>query len=130
MAGNDMPDDADKTSRGEPPREVADSELARRHERLTRALAEKRPGRGADGDGADRSGMAMAMKLSSEFVAAILVGAAIGWLIDKVAGTVPWGLVVFLLLGFCAGVVNVLRAAGMLAEQTARRDGAKAPDDR
>lgn len=129
MAGKDRPDDAENTSRGSKPREVADNELARRRERLDAALAVRRSEQGADG-GADRSGMGMAMKLSSEFIAAILVGAAIGWLIDKVAGTGPWGLIVFLLLGFCAGVVNVLRSAGMLAEQTARRDGAKAPDDR
>jgi ATP synthase protein I len=73
--------------------------------------------------------MAAALRLSSEFVAAILVGAAIGWLIDGLAGTTPWGMIVFLLLGFCAGILNVLRSAGLIAEQAAARDGAKAPDD-
>jgi ATP synthase protein I len=39
-----------------------------------------------------------------------LVGAAIGWALDKLLGITPWGLIVFLLLGFAAGVVNVVRA--------------------
>lgn len=37
-----------------------------------------------------------AIKLSSEFVAAILVGVGIGWVLDYWAGTSPWGLIVFL----------------------------------
>lgn len=62
-----------------------------------------------------RKGMATAMKLSSEFISAIVVGAALGWFFDWYLGTTPWGLVVLLLLGFCAGVLNVLRATGTVA---------------
>ncbi len=62
------------------------------------------------------SGVAQAMRLSSEFIAAICVGAGIGYLIDRFAGTSPWGIIVFLLLGFGAGVLNVLRVAGLVAE--------------
>jgi ATP synthase protein I len=43
----------------------------------------------------------------------VLVGAGIGWALDRVLGISPWGLIVFLLLGFVAGVVNVVRAAGV-----------------
>jgi ATP synthase protein I len=38
-----------------------------------------------------------------EFVGAVLVSAAIGWGIDKLAGTGPWAMIVLLLLGFAAG---------------------------
>lgn len=62
------------------------------------------------------AGLAQGMKLSSEFIAAIFVGAGTGFLIDKFAGTSPWGLIVFLFLGFGAGVLNALRAAGLVAE--------------
>jgi ATP synthase protein I len=62
------------------------------------------------------AGFAQALRLSSEFIAGVLVGAGIGWLIDNLAGTSPWGLIVFLLLGFVAGVLNVLRSAGLVAE--------------
>ena len=49
-----------------------------------------------------------------------------GWAFDKGLGTSPWGLIVCLLLGFAAGVFNVLRSAGMPkpAARVDRRDGA------
>ncbi|MFB2549517.1 AtpZ/AtpI family protein [Ensifer soli] len=63
----------------------------------------------------NRKGYAVAVKLSSEFIAAVIVGAILGYLLDHFAGTGPWGMIVLLLLGFCAGVLNVLRSAGMVA---------------
>jgi ATP synthase protein I len=95
-----------------------DEDLERRRARLEARLAERRP---ASRDGKDASnssgttGFGTAVKLASEFVAGIAVGAGIGLVIDHWAGTSPWGLIVFLLLGFAAGVVNVLRSAGMMA---------------
>ena len=55
--------------------------------------------------------MAEGLKYASEFSAAVLVGAALGWGIDHFAGSAPWGLLVGMFLGFCAGVMNVVRAA-------------------
>lgn len=66
-------------------------------------------------NGSDRAGMAQAVKLSSEFIAGVVVGAGLGWGIDQVAGTSPFGMIIFLLLGFCAGVLNVLRTVGAVA---------------
>lgn len=60
--------------------------------------------------------MAQAVKLSSEFIAGIVVGAVLGWFFDRVLGTNPWGLIIFLFLGFGAGTLNVLRSAGYVAE--------------
>ncbi|HEY1312216.1 MAG TPA: AtpZ/AtpI family protein, partial [Pseudolabrys sp.] len=51
-------------------------------------------------------------------VAGVVVGALIGWLIDRWLGISPWGLIVFLLLGFAAGVLNVMRAAGVVRERS------------
>jgi ATP synthase protein I len=62
------------------------------------------------------SGVAQAIKLSSEFIAGVLVGAGLGWLADRFLGTSPWGLIILLLLGFCAGTLNILRSAGRVAE--------------
>ena len=50
-------------------------------------------------------------------VIALAVGALIGWLLDRWLGISPWGLIVFLLLGFAAGVLNVMRAAGIVRER-------------
>ncbi|NSX84725.1 F0F1 ATP synthase assembly protein [Agrobacterium tumefaciens] len=74
-----------------------------------------------------RKGFAMAVKLSSEFISAIVVGAMLGYLLDYFAGATPWGMIVLLLLGFCAGVLNVLRSTGAVAkppllEKADRRD--------
>jgi ATP synthase protein I len=66
------------------------------------------------------SAMAMGFRLSSELVAGVLVGAALGWGFDRLLSTSPWGLIVFLLLGFTAGVINVMRAAGVMAKQSKR----------
>lgn len=53
--------------------------------------------------------------MSAELVAGVLVGAVIGWLLDRFLGISPFGLIVFVLLGFAAGVLNVMRSAGVIA---------------
>ena len=57
----------------------------------------------------DTSGMARGMRIGTEFVAAILVGAGVGYLIDLGLGTSPWGALIMLLVGFAAGILNVTR---------------------
>ena len=64
--------------------------------------------------------MARGLRLSSELIAGVLVGAVIGWGIDRLLSTSPFGLIVFLLLGFVAGVVNVVRSAGVAQGRTGR----------
>ena len=78
----------------------------------------------ADSEGqmahARASAMAVGLRLSSELVAGVLVGALLGWGFDRFLSTSPWGLIVFLLLGFTAGGINVMRAAGVMAKQSQR----------
>jgi len=94
--------------------------LSARLQRLGEGLkpARERADRSSDGPGEDRaapgSGYARGFRLSSELIAGVLVGAGFGWLIDRWLGISPWGLVVFLLLGFAAGVLNVMRTAGVV----------------
>jgi ATP synthase protein I len=57
------------------------------------------------------TGFAKGYRLASEFVAGTLVGGLIGYGFDWVFGTLPLGLIVFLLLGFGAGILNMARAA-------------------
>ena len=77
---------------------------------------------------ATASGYARGFRLSSELVAGVLVGAGIGWLIDHWLGVSPWGLIVFLLLGFAAGVLNVMRSAGLIANPALDDDTRQGPN--
>jgi ATP synthase protein I len=70
---------------------------------------------------AKASAMARGFRLSSELVAGVVVGAVIGWGFDRLLSTSPWGLIVFFLLGFAAGVVNLMRAAGVAPGDNADR---------
>jgi ATP synthase protein I len=97
--------------------DMTDDLEARRAE-LNKRLAAKRAETVAESKrdaGRDPTAMARAVKMSSEFIAGVLVGALLGWGIDYVAGTSPFGLIIFLFLGFGAGVLNVMRAAGTVA---------------
>ncbi|MEP7241844.1 MAG: AtpZ/AtpI family protein [Devosia sp.] len=67
----------------------------------------------------DMSGLSRGLRLGSEFVAAIVIGAGLGYIIDMVLPTRPWGMVVLLLLGFAAGVLNVVRATRDMNNATA-----------
>lgn len=57
------------------------------------------------------AGYAKGYRLIAEFVAGTLVGGLIGYGFDWLFGTLPLGLVIFLLLGFGAGILNMARAA-------------------
>jgi len=88
--------------------------------RDSRKIGNDQSGNEQDTAQARASAMAIGLRLSSELVAGVLGGAALGWGFDRLLSTSPWGLIVFLLLGFVAGVVNVMRAAGVMAKQSER----------
>lgn len=110
-----------QSSDGEPgskrPRDAGDlaGRLDRLNEKLKRADLDK-AGEAAEtrSSGSNSTAMALALRVGSEFIAAIIVGGAIGWGVDSLAGSAPWGMIVFLMLGFAAGVLNVLRSAGLM----------------
>lgn len=101
----------------EPGQAIRDEDLERRRRDLDAKLAARKTEEAhRDGPSPANAGYGQALKLSSEFIAGVVVGGGLGWFIDQFAGTSPWGLIVFLLLGFGAGVLNVLRSAGLVAE--------------
>jgi len=57
----------------------------------------------------DTSGFGRGFRYSADFVSGVVAGVLIGWLIDHFVGTKPWGLIIFIGLGFVAGVTNILR---------------------
>ncbi|MDH3665730.1 MAG: AtpZ/AtpI family protein [Paracoccaceae bacterium] len=77
--------------------------------RISAARKGKEPKRGRQGDKFTGAGMAWRMTL--ELVVGGVVGAAIGWGLDELLGTKPAFLIVFILLGFAAGIRTVMRSA-------------------
>jgi ATP synthase protein I len=118
MADKNMAGDA----RGKPGRDDPSAEeaaLSARLRDLGERLGRHHPDRPSDSEPgqrptADPSAIARGFRLSTELVAGVLVGAGIGWLLDRWLGSSPLGMIVFLLLGFAAGVLNVMRAAGVV----------------
>lgn len=58
--------------------------------------------------------MGQAMRIAVELVVGVAIGGFVGWWLDKQLGTAPWLLVLFLILGFCAGMWNIIRTAQRL----------------
>lgn len=69
------------------------------------------------------SGLGMAWRLSIEFVTATVVSTGIGWALDLWLGTTPWLMLLMLVLGGAAGVVNMVRAANRMDAEAARTAG-------
>ena len=55
------------------------------------------------------SGAGMGIKISTELVAALIVGVGIGLIVDNYFDTRPFGLIIFFILGAFAGFLNVYR---------------------
>jgi ATP synthase protein I len=127
-----MADGTDKNSSGHGDREHSAPDEAALSERLgnldqrlskLRGHRQNETDQSGDGSGngaARASAMARGFRLSSELIAGVAIGALIGWGFDRLLSTSPWGLIVFFLLGFAAGVINVMRSAGVIPEQTHR----------
>jgi ATP synthase protein I len=101
--------------------------------RIDSAQAEKQAEIEEQQDRANRSrGMAYGLRMSSELVAAILVGGFMGYMLDTWLGTKPLLFLVFMMLGFTAGILNILRAfKQMQAEIESQKDfrvGRSVPD--
>ena len=96
------------------------------NDRIAKAQAEldaqKRPSKKFS----EGQGMGLGFRMAADFVAAIIVGAVLGWGVDALLRTSPWGLIVCLMIGFITGVWNVVRAA-----QQANTAGAQqGPEDK
>ena len=58
------------------------------------------------------AGLGQAVRVGTELLAALIVGGGLGWLVDTyLFSTQPWGMVVGLVLGAAAGILNAYRTA-------------------
>jgi len=57
------------------------------------------------------SSMGTAFKMSTELVAAVVVGTIIGFILDNWFGTKPWLILIFFFVGVITGITNVVKSA-------------------
>jgi ATP synthase protein I len=64
----------------------------------------------------------LAWRMVIELVTGLLIGFGIGYGLDSLFGTMPIFLVLFILLGFAAGVLTMMRSARELQNDTTAAD--------
>lgn len=64
-----------------------------------------------------QSGAGFGFKISTEIIAALVVGLGIGLIVDKYLGTKPFGLIIFFIFGAIAGFLNVYRVMRRIEKQ-------------
>ena len=99
-------------STGEVTRDLASRIASAKRER---AIEDDRASRAAS---PEMTGVARGLRIGTEFIAAILVGTGLGYLIDLGLGTSPWGLLTLFLVGFAAGILNVTRVVAQMNAAT------------
>jgi len=92
---------------------LGDALRAEEERRAAQAAPKSLPG------GAFGRAVSAGLNVFSEFVAAIIVGAFLGWGGDALLGTKPWLLVLFMGLGTAAGFWNIYRFAARNAQRKA-----------
>jgi ATP synthase protein I len=70
-----------------------------------RAPAEK------SADAGRQSAYGEAFKYAADLVVGVGLGGVLGWALDRQFGTAPWLMILLFILGFAAGLSNVIRAA-------------------
>jgi len=63
------------------------------------------------------SGAGFGFKISSEIIAALVIGVGIGLIVDKYLDTKPFGLIIFFIFGALAGFLNVYRVMRRIEKQ-------------
>ena len=63
------------------------------------------------------SGAGFAFKISTELIAALIVGVGMGLIVDNYFNTKPFGLIFFFVLGAFAGFLNIYRVMRRIEKQ-------------
>jgi ATP synthase protein I len=106
-----------------PQDEDRDRDLEARLQKARNRMAHK-PRWGLD----DSNAFGIAVRLVAELVSGPIIGAGIGWVLDRWLDTSPWLLVTFFILGIGAGLNNVMRAARQMSDAAERK--AEKPDQK
>lgn len=105
MNGKDFEEERGKLSSED--REAFKKRASDLSSRLAKVQAQRAP----HGDPSRGAAYGQAFKIAAELVAGLLFGGFLGWVLDRQFGTKPWLLILFIILGFAAGMLNVIRTA-------------------
>ncbi|HJO77393.1 MAG TPA: AtpZ/AtpI family protein [Pelagibacteraceae bacterium] len=61
--------------------------------------------------GTNVASLGKALKISTELVAAVVVGSTLGFILDNWFDTKPWLTICFFFMGVAAGILNVIKSA-------------------
>ena len=64
--------------------------------------------------GSNAASLGKALKISTEFVAAVLVGSTLGFILDNWFDTKPVFITCFFFVGVAAGILNVIKSANKM----------------
>ena len=62
-------------------------------------------------NGSNAASLGKALKISTELVAAVVVGTTLGFILDNWFDTRPWLTISFFFMGVAAGILNVIKSA-------------------
>jgi ATP synthase protein I len=85
-------------------------------ERLARARERQRKREGpqtAKPQKSSMTGLGKGLRIAGDLVAGVFVGMVLGYALDRMAGTSPWGLIVLTIIGMAAGFWNIARVGFM-----------------
>lgn len=96
------------------------SDFQRRSQGLGQRLDEINARRGPQ-KRPDQSGRGVAygqaMRIAADLIGGIVFGVVVGWSLDQWFDTAPFLMIIFLILGFAAGLLNVIRGAREIQKQ-------------
>jgi ATP synthase protein I len=118
-----------ETDRGSTPPASEKDDFATR---LAAARERQGGGRETTSDVAARNAgqLGIGFRIAADLLAGVMVGVGIGLALDRWLGTSPWSLIVFLVLGFGAGMTNMLRTVRANDAARARIDAERRERDR
>jgi ATP synthase protein I len=96
-------------------------------ERLESVRARREPDAPPPAEGRGQA-LGQALRLATELIAGVAVGGFIGWALDRLFGSAPFLMVVFLILGAAAGIMNVIRTAKAMQAARGPLPGKDLPD--
>ena len=100
-----------------PPSDEALKRFDTRYDAL--AATQQRAAKGYDVE----SGAGAGYRLIGELIGGVLTGLGLGWVVDRFAGTAPWGLIGGMLIGTGVAIFLAVRSAGRMSGASAAQAG-------